>query len=69
MTYYPSNFQPPVFAFQAHVFCFPFSANTKHRLTLFYLCNDIVQTCKRKHAIVYKDAFKEILKEAVVHVR
>ena len=44
-------------------------AKTEHRLTLFYVCNDIVQTCKRKHAVVYKDAFKEILKEATLLVR
>lgn len=39
------------------------------RLTLFYLCNEVVQTCKRKHAIVFKDAFKEVLKDAALLVR
>lgn len=40
-----------------------------HRLILFYVCNDIIQTCKRKHAMVLKDAFKEVLKDAVLLVR
>ncbi|CAH1796564.1 unnamed protein product, partial [Owenia fusiformis] len=40
-----------------------------HRLVLFYVCNEVVQTCKRKHAIIYKDAFKEVLKDAVLLVR
>ena len=48
---------------------FSVPAKIEHRLTLFYVCNDIVQTCKKKHAIVYKDAFKEILKEATLLVR
>lgn len=39
------------------------------KLNLFYLCNDIVQTCKRKHAVMYKDAFREVLKDAVIIVR
>ncbi|ELT97252.1 hypothetical protein CAPTEDRAFT_221089 [Capitella teleta] len=40
-----------------------------HRLTLFYLCNDIVQNSKRKHAMCYKDQFKEVLKDATLLVR
>ncbi|KAH9520157.1 Regulation of nuclear pre-mRNA domain-containing protein 2 [Bulinus truncatus] len=35
-----------------------------HRLTLFYLCNDVVQTCKKKKAFVYNTTFKEHLREA-----
>ena len=45
------------------------SAKLDHRLTLFYVCNDIVQICKRKHALVYKDAFKDVLKDATLLVR
>ena len=48
--------------------CF-FPAKLDLRLTLFYLCNEVVQTCKRKHAIVFKDAFKEVLKDAALLVR
>ncbi|KAK7011650.1 regulation of nuclear pre-mRNA domain-containing protein 2 [Biomphalaria glabrata] len=40
-----------------------------HRLTLFYLCNDVVQTCKKKKAFVYNTTFKEHLKEAASLVR
>uniref|UniRef100_A0A0B6ZY11 Regulation of nuclear pre-mRNA domain-containing protein 2 n=1 Tax=Arion vulgaris TaxID=1028688 RepID=A0A0B6ZY11_9EUPU len=40
-----------------------------HRLTLFYLCNDVVQTCKKKKAYVYNASFKECLKEAAALVR
>jgi len=39
------------------------------RLTLFFLCNEVVQTCRRRHAVVFKDAFKEVLKEATRLVR
>lgn len=39
------------------------------RLTLFYLCNEVVQTCRRRHAVVYKDAFKEVLRDAALLVR
>jgi len=39
------------------------------RLTLFYVCNEVVQTCRKKHAVVYKDAFKEILRDAALLVR
>ena len=46
-----------------------FAADYTQRLTLLYLCNDIVQTCKRKHAIVYKDAFKEVLKDVALLIR
>jgi len=39
------------------------------RLTLLYLCNEIVQTCKRKHATAFKDSFKEVILEATTLVR
>jgi len=39
------------------------------RLTLLYLCNEIVQTCKRKHATAFKDSFKEVIPEATSLVR
>ena len=51
------------------IYIYFFAAKVPHRLTLFYICNEIVQTCRRKHAIMYKDAFKEVLKDAVLLVR
>jgi len=44
-------------------------AKLELRLTLFYVCNEVVQTCRKKHAVVYKDAFKEILRDAALLVR
>ncbi|XP_040188634.1 LOW QUALITY PROTEIN: regulation of nuclear pre-mRNA domain-containing protein 2 [Rana temporaria] len=40
-----------------------------HRLNLFYLANDIIQNCKRRNAIVYRQSFAEVLPEAVSLVR
>ncbi|OCT66484.1 regulation of nuclear pre-mRNA domain-containing protein 2 [Xenopus laevis] len=40
-----------------------------HRLNLFYLANDIIQNCKRKNAIVYREAFAEVLPEAASLVK
>ncbi|XP_076465081.1 uncharacterized protein LOC143296935 isoform X2 [Babylonia areolata] len=40
------------------------SPKPSHRLTLFYLCNDVVQNCKRKKAVVFIDTFKPLLKQA-----
>ena len=54
--------------YPVHIFAI-LSAKIEHRLTLFYVCNDIIQICKRKHALVYKDAFKEVLKDATLLVR
>jgi len=48
---------------------FTVAATIEHRLSMFYLCNEIVQTCKRKHAVMYKDSFKEILRDAALLVR
>ena len=45
------------------------SGDYSKRLTLLYLCNDIVQTCKRKHAVMYKDAFKEVLRDVALLIR
>lgn len=43
--------------------------NTKQRLALFNLCNDIVQNGKRKKALIYIDVYKEVLKDAIVLVK
>ncbi|XP_064607793.1 regulation of nuclear pre-mRNA domain-containing protein 2-like isoform X2 [Liolophura sinensis] len=43
-------------------------AKIPQRLTLFYLCNDVVQH-GRKKATVYLESFKNILKDAVMFVR
>ncbi|XP_056402327.1 regulation of nuclear pre-mRNA domain-containing protein 2 [Hyla sarda] len=40
-----------------------------HRLNLFYLANDIIQNCKRKNAIIYRDTFADVLPEAASLVR
>jgi len=44
------------------------SSNQNHRLTLFYLCNDIVQKCERKNAHKYKESFKKVIPEAIVYI-
>lgn len=45
------------------------SADTNHRLNLFYLANDVIQNCKRKNAIVYRSAFAEVLPNAALMVK
>ncbi|XP_063803225.1 regulation of nuclear pre-mRNA domain-containing protein 2 [Pseudophryne corroboree] len=40
-----------------------------HRLNLFYLANDIIQNCKRKNAIIYRDTFADVLPEAASLVK
>ena len=46
-----------------------FLAKPPRRVTLFYICNEIVQTCKRKRATPYKESFQQILPEATALVR
>lgn len=38
-------------------------------IVMFYLCNEVLQTCKKKNAHVYKESFKNVLKEAVSVVK
>ncbi|NXA68738.1 RPRD2 protein, partial [Mohoua ochrocephala] len=45
------------------------SAAFPHRLNLFYLANDVIQNCKRKNAIVFRDTFAEVLPEAASLVK
>ncbi|KAL8602315.1 hypothetical protein ACOMHN_022828 [Nucella lapillus] len=45
------------------------SGKPSHRLTLFYLCNDVVQNCKRKKVVVFRDTFRPFLKQATALVR
>ncbi|XP_069806173.1 regulation of nuclear pre-mRNA domain-containing protein 2-like isoform X1 [Dendropsophus ebraccatus] len=40
-----------------------------HRLNLFYLANDIIQNCKRRNAVIYRDTFADVLPEAASLVR
>ncbi|XP_034954003.2 regulation of nuclear pre-mRNA domain-containing protein 2 isoform X2 [Zootoca vivipara] len=40
-----------------------------HRLNLFYLANDVIQNCKRKNAIVFRESFAEVLPEAAALVK
>jgi len=52
------------------MFCYGcVSAKAQMRLTLLYLCNEIVQTCKRKHATAFKDSFKDVILEATTLVK
>ncbi len=44
------------------------STNAKQRLALFYLANDVIQTCKRKNARIFQDTFRRSLTEAVAMV-
>ncbi|CAM9100450.1 unnamed protein product, partial [Lampetra fluviatilis] len=40
-------------------------ASVSHRLTLLYVANDVVQTCKRRDALAFRDAFAGVLPEAM----
>ncbi|XP_029436538.1 regulation of nuclear pre-mRNA domain-containing protein 2 isoform X2 [Rhinatrema bivittatum] len=40
-----------------------------HRLNLFYVANDVIQNCKRKNAIVFRETFAEVLPEAASLVK
>uniref|UniRef100_A0A4W3GAJ0 CID domain-containing protein n=1 Tax=Callorhinchus milii TaxID=7868 RepID=A0A4W3GAJ0_CALMI len=51
------------------IIIFSSSATIPHRLNLFYVANDVIQNCKRKNAIIFRDAFSEVLLEAGALVR
>ncbi|XP_036981529.2 regulation of nuclear pre-mRNA domain-containing protein 2 isoform X5 [Artibeus jamaicensis] len=40
-----------------------------HRLNLFYLANDVIQNCKRKNAIIFRESFADVLPEAATLVK
>ncbi|CAH2326910.1 regulation of nuclear pre-mRNA domain-containing 2 isoform X1 [Pelobates cultripes] len=44
-------------------------SGVSHRLNLFYLANDVLQNCKRKNALIYRDTFSDVLLEAASLVR
>ncbi|XP_071037230.1 regulation of nuclear pre-mRNA domain-containing protein 2 isoform X1 [Parasteatoda tepidariorum] len=44
-------------------------AKISHRLTLFYLANDVVQNSKRKGFLQFVNSFAEVLREATLLVR
>jgi uncharacterized protein YejL (UPF0352 family) len=44
-------------------------SKASHRLTLFYVANDVVQNAKKHHAAVYQQAFKPYLNSAMMHVK
>lgn len=50
----------------SHVFSV---ASTERRLTLMYLCNEVIQTCGRKKASQFKHLWKNCLKDAMVLCR
>lgn len=45
------------------------SGRSDLRLSLFHLCNEILQTCKRRNAYSFKESFRKVLKEALPLVR
>lgn len=45
------------------------NSKPKHRLTLLYLANDVIQSCRRKKADVFKEYFATILPEAISSLR
>lgn len=42
--------------------------DSRHKLNLFFLANDVIQNCKRKNAVVYLTAFADVLPEAFVQL-
>ncbi|XP_012585593.1 PREDICTED: regulation of nuclear pre-mRNA domain-containing protein 2 isoform X2 [Condylura cristata] len=40
-----------------------------HRLNLFYLANDVIQNCKRKNALIFRESFADVLPEAAALVK
>ncbi|KTG35176.1 hypothetical protein cypCar_00023000 [Cyprinus carpio] len=44
-------------------------SDAHHRLNLFYLANDVIQNCKRKNAIIYRNTFAEVLPDAALLVK
>ncbi|XP_014671850.1 PREDICTED: regulation of nuclear pre-mRNA domain-containing protein 2-like [Priapulus caudatus] len=44
-------------------------AKIPHRLTMYYVANDVVQNCKKKHAVMFLSAFQSVLRDATVFVR
>lgn len=44
-------------------------SKTSHRLTLFYVANDVIQNAKRHNALVYQQGFKPYLNSAMTYVK
>jgi hypothetical protein len=42
---------------------------SSHRLTLFYVANDVIQNAKRHNALIYHDAFKSYLNLSMIYVK
>ncbi len=40
-----------------------------HRLTLFYVANDVIQNAKKQNALIYQQAFKPYLNSAMSYVK
>ena len=40
-----------------------------HRLTLFYVANDVIQNAKKHNALVYQHAFKPYLNSSMIYVK
>lgn len=44
-------------------------SKASHRLTLFYVANDVIQNSKKQNALVYQQAFKPYLNSAMLYVK
>ncbi len=40
-----------------------------HRLTLFYVANDVIQNAKKQNGLIYQQAFKPYLNSAMIYVK
>ncbi len=45
------------------------SAPSKHRLSLFYLINELVQTAKKKKLDEFRESFMPVIKESLMLIR
>lgn len=44
-------------------------SKASHRLTLFYVANDVIQNSKKHNALVYPQAFKPFLNSSMIYVK
>jgi hypothetical protein len=44
-------------------------SKSSHRLTLFYVANDVIQNAKKQNAFIYQQAFKPYLNSAMIYVK
>jgi hypothetical protein len=44
-------------------------SKSSHRLTLFYVANDVIQNAKKHNALIYQQAFKPYLNSSMIYVK